>query len=235
MDVPKDRFNHAYDQALDEKDKGEVERLELFRKDVTSFVNAYDFLSQIIDFQDVDLEKRAVFLRLLSREITDRNRHQVIDLSEVVMTHLATKDHGTHTLKLGDSPDEDKLNPLTATGSGAARDPKMVRLAAVLEQLNTLFEGTGLSDEDALSVYEDVMRKMLDKDALRDQAKSNTRVDFYDSPDLWPTIQTAVLEAGDFHTKGVTKLLDEDNKAQVIKTLVAGALYEMLRGEAQSA
>lgn len=151
------------------------------------------------------------------------------------MTHLATKDQGTRTrtLTLGAGTDDATLKPLTAAGSGAARDPKMVRLAAVLEHLNTLFEGTGLSDEDALSVYEDVMHKMLDKDGLRDQAKSNTRVDFYDSPDLWPTVQTAVLEAGDFHHKGITKLLDEDNKSQVIRTLVAGALYEMLRGDAE--
>lgn len=231
----KERFNDAYDEALSEGNTGEVERLELFRKDVTSFVNAYDFLSQIVDFEDADLEKRAIFLRLFAREIEDRNRKQGIDLSEVVMTHLANLDKGTQDLKLDGADGDNTLKPLTATGSGAARDPKMVRLAAVLEQLNTLFEGTGLSDDDALSVYEDMLRKMLDKEGLQEQAKSNTKVDFYDSPDLWPTIQTAVLDAGEFHTKGIAKLLDEDNKTQIIKTLVVGALYEMLRGDAEPA
>lgn len=223
----KQRFNDLYDDALDTANKAEVERLGLFRKDVTSFVNAYDFLSQIISYDDPALEKRALFLRLFAREIEDRTRHQGVDLSEVVMTHLATHDQGSQDLKLG--VEDEKLKPLTATGSGAARDPKMVRLAAVLEQLNTLFEGSGLTDEDQLSVYEDVLRKILGKEGLREQARSNTKVDFYDSPDLWPEVQDAVLDASDVHNKGIAKLVDEDNKAQVIKSLVAGALYELLR------
>ena len=45
----------------------------LFRKDVGTFVRLYDFMSQIIDYGDPDLEKRSIFLRLLERVIQPNN------------------------------------------------------------------------------------------------------------------------------------------------------------------
>ena len=59
-----DRFNSRYTAAVEDGDKAIVEELDLFRKDVGSFVRLYDFLSQIVNYADTDLEKRSLFLRL---------------------------------------------------------------------------------------------------------------------------------------------------------------------------
>ena len=118
-------------------------------------------------------------------------------------------------------------------GAGAAvvRDPVMVRLLEVLQQMNSLFDGEGLTDGDTLGVYRTVESKILENDDLEKQSKANSRADFYDSTDLWPAIINAILEAGENHTKGVERLLDEGNRAKFLKALQAGGPYEKLRGD----
>jgi type I restriction enzyme R subunit len=52
------RFKDRYVTALQTDDNAELDALDLFRKDVGSFIRLYDFMSQIIDYGDTDLEKR---------------------------------------------------------------------------------------------------------------------------------------------------------------------------------
>ena len=63
----KDRFNTAYRRALQNRDDSETDRLDTFRRDLRTFVSTYDFLAAIVDYDDVELEKRATFARLLPR------------------------------------------------------------------------------------------------------------------------------------------------------------------------
>jgi type I restriction enzyme R subunit len=66
------------------------DRLDTFRRDLRTFVGTYDFLAAIVDYDDVDLEKRATFARLLAEALKDSNRHEdTIDLSDVTLTHHA--------------------------------------------------------------------------------------------------------------------------------------------------
>ena len=63
------RFKDGLKAARASDDSLEVEKLETFKKNVGSFVRAYDFLSQIINYSDTELEKRSMFLRLLQRVV----------------------------------------------------------------------------------------------------------------------------------------------------------------------
>ena len=65
-------------------DASEVGALEVFRKDVSSFVRLYDFMSQVVNYGDSDLEGRAIFLRVLERVIRADTVSAEIDLSGVV-------------------------------------------------------------------------------------------------------------------------------------------------------
>ena len=55
------------------KDVAETQKLLLFRSDLTSFINAYDFLSQVINFENTDLEKLTIYGRGLARLIRPRD------------------------------------------------------------------------------------------------------------------------------------------------------------------
>jgi len=62
----KERFRGAMKAAVDGQNNARIAELEVFRKDVGAYVRLYDFLSQIIDLGDTDVEKHAVFFRVLA-------------------------------------------------------------------------------------------------------------------------------------------------------------------------
>lgn len=56
-------------QARISKDKERYEELKQFRSDAISYRNAWQFLSQIVDYQDAELRQRAILMTLLSRNL----------------------------------------------------------------------------------------------------------------------------------------------------------------------
>ncbi|MEU7714464.1 DEAD/DEAH box helicase family protein [Micromonospora chalcea] len=136
---PKYRFANLYQSAKARDDIAETERLELFRKDVGTFVRLYDFMSQVVDYENTALEKLSVFLRQLARVIVTDRLTSVVDLSDVTLKRIKQVDHGKVDLSLGE---ERTLKPASAAGSGIAnRDPKLVALAEVISRINSLFAG----------------------------------------------------------------------------------------------
>ena len=55
----------AAKQRLTEEAREEMEALQLFKRDLQSFGHAYTFLSQIFDYGNTALEKRALFFKPL--------------------------------------------------------------------------------------------------------------------------------------------------------------------------
>ncbi|WP_091723685.1 type I restriction enzyme subunit R domain-containing protein [Pseudarthrobacter equi] len=225
------RFRVRYQKAREDGDKTAQDALDLFRKDLGSFIRAYDFLSQIIDYQDTDLEKRSIFYKLLARVISSENQDRTtVDLSEVVMTHYKLKKQEKADLKL--SGDESiPLDPLTAAGTGSAHEVKKAKWAEIIDQMNTFFEGSGLTDADQLSVAESVLNKALENRTLRGQAQANGKVDFYSSPKILTTVEDSVIEAGEQHAKGIGWVLSSDKVGEMVELLKKMGLFEKLRDE----
>ncbi|MFK0005081.1 type I restriction endonuclease subunit R [Paenarthrobacter sp. NPDC090522] len=65
----KNRWSGQWRQAKLSKDKVQKEVLTGFRKDVLSYRNAWQFLSQIVDYQDPELHRRAILATLLGRNL----------------------------------------------------------------------------------------------------------------------------------------------------------------------
>ncbi|MDQ2721796.1 MAG: hypothetical protein M3Y19_00550 [Actinomycetota bacterium] len=169
----KDRFNTAYVRAVGEADSGEVDRLDTFRRDLRTLVNTYDFLSAIVDYDDIELEKRAMFARMLAEVLKDSQRHDPsIDLSDVTLTHHALHKQTDPELDLTKG-DAAGLASVLKAGSRGTYEAVLVPWDEVMNQINTLFDGDGLSDGDQVSAVESVMRKMLESHDLRAQARAN--------------------------------------------------------------
>ena len=79
----------------------ECQVLEQFRKDVGSFVRLYDFLSQIINYGDTELERRSIFFKRLSRRIQTAAVADPFDTSDVSITKLKVIKREDADLKLG--------------------------------------------------------------------------------------------------------------------------------------
>ena len=220
----KKRFAERYKSAIADDDKAAKDQLEMFRKDVGSFVRVYDFMSQIIDYGDGVLAKRAIFLRLLERLIRDTNYTAPIDLSGLVLTSVKAIDRGKVDLSLG--KDKIGLKGVTAAGSGTPKDPKIVAMQAVIDRLNTLFGEEDLAEENNTSFVEALLRTLLADEALRQQAKANTAKQFAESPDLRDSVLGAVADNQGAHNKRADYFFGNGVEVDLLLRDIAKMFYE---------
>jgi type I restriction enzyme, R subunit len=117
-----------------------LDELELFRKNLWSFVRAYEFLSQIVTFDDAELEQLCVYAHHLYPLLrTDRLlEEEAIDISELELTHYLLTKREEKRLQLEDAGGEYGLQPLSDVGSGKPHDPEKQRLAEIIDRLNDL-------------------------------------------------------------------------------------------------
>jgi type I restriction enzyme R subunit len=226
-----ERFNTRYIAAVADEDKSAVDELDMFRKDVGSFIRLYDFLSQIINYQDTDLEKRSLFLRLLTRRLTGRHGAEAVDFSTVEMTHIKQTRSGEQTLNLA-SGEAEPMKPVTATGSGTTRDPRMVRLQEVLAKVNDLFVGEDFTPAEQQSWVEGIVTILMDDDTIVTQAAANSQKQFVESPDLSDAVTEAVLSNQVSHNKMADHFFANDHlKIELVK-LLGAFMHENIRAEA---
>ena len=196
------RFAERYTAALidngGEGDKGALAELDMFRKDVGSFIRLYDFMSQIIDYGGTGLEKKQIYLRLLDRVIQSENYTAPIDLSDVVLKQVKQIDKGRVDIGLGARIG---LSGVTAAGSGEKRDPKMVAFQQVLDRLNDLFGSEDFTQSQKVSFLEALLRTLLEDHALVQQAKVNSAKQFVESPDFDDAVTGAVADNQGAHEK----------------------------------
>ncbi|MFI8367615.1 type I restriction endonuclease subunit R [Streptomyces sp. NPDC085466] len=199
----KKRFQDRYTAALaandGEGDKAALEELGMFRKDVGTFVRLYDFMSQIIDYGDADLEKRSIYLRLLARRIQPDNYTAPIDLSDVVLQNVKQIDKGKVDISLGGQ--SVVLKGMTGAGSASKKDPKMVAFQTVLERLNDLFGNENFTTPQKVSFLEALLGSLLEDRDLVQQAKVNSPTQFAESPDFDDAVTGAVADNQGAHNK----------------------------------
>jgi len=176
--------------AKETGDRLALEEIELFRKDVTTFVRQYDFLSQIFNYEDTALEKLSIYLRHLAPFITKESLDHDIDLTPLKFDYLAHHKQATASPTPGDGGGP--IPPFTGAGSGKARDPDMVPLAEVIEKINDLFSGDH-PESSVKAVITHIKDRLEESETLQQQARTNNLQQFSASPDLAQEFTAAVL------------------------------------------
>lgn len=227
----------AWVAAIEENDEGttkaareEMDQLEMFRGDMQTFGRIYAFLSQVFDYGNSEVEKRAIFYRRLIPLLEFGREREAVDLSKVTLTHhkLATK--GRQSISPGGA---EPISPVTAPGTGKLRDPEKLRLMEIIEKLNDLFDGD-LTDDDKLSYVNDTLRKkLMQSDVLVQQAKGNTKEQFGSSPNLGDELINAIIASFDDHSTMSKQALESESVRRGIIALLLGPgqLWEGLREE----
>ncbi|MCR5977778.1 hypothetical protein GDN83_08495 [Gordonia jinghuaiqii] len=98
--IEQHRFRDREREAVDKGDTVAADELDLFRKDVGTFLRQYDFLSQLFDYEDPDLEKLSIYLRYLAPVIRRENVQHAIDLSGVDFEYLRQNQQATSSATL---------------------------------------------------------------------------------------------------------------------------------------
>ena len=227
------RFNAAK-AKVNKEGKDEMDALVLFKGDLGAFLRLYSFLSQIFDYGNTDIEKRAIFYRRLLPLLEFGRERETIDLSQVVLTHHNLKNKGKQALNLGvgDTP---TLQPITEVGSGQVREKENAYLTEIIEKVNDLFQGE-LTDGDRLTYVNQVLRsKLLESPTLVQQARNNTKEQFANSPDLTNALTEAIMDALEAHNSMSTQALgSEEVRRGILDILLSDLkLYEALRAQSE--
>jgi type I restriction enzyme, R subunit len=157
-----DRFN-----ALDEGEQ------DAFRDVLNRFVRTYSFLSQVVTFTDVGLERDYRFCRALAPFIK-RDTGDTLDLgSEVELTHLQLEQTFEGSVSL------DGQQGVVVTvydGVGRVHEPEASPLSRIIENLNERF-GLKLTEADRLHL-DGIAQNLVDDETVQRQAAANTMGNF---------------------------------------------------------
>jgi type I restriction enzyme R subunit len=137
------------------------------------------------------------------------------------------------TLGEGKNP---KLEPITSVGSGGVNEKEKALLSQIIEKVNELFEGD-LSEQDKLVYVNDVLKgKLLESQTLGQQAGSNTKEQFSNSPDLDREITNAIMGALDAHNSMSTQAINSAVIRHGLKDILLNhaGLWETLRAKSMA-
>lgn len=169
------RLNAFLDPAVDRFDALDTKGQDDFKNLTTSFVRAYALLSQIMPFQDIDLEKLYSFSRFLLTKLPQTDAGSQFQLGdEIALDYYRLQKVAEGDLILQVRGDYG-LDPTTDAGLRRAEEEK-ARLSDIIRILNDRF-GTDFTDADRL--YFDQMAEFFMQDEnLARRAKSNPLENF---------------------------------------------------------
>lgn len=199
---------------------------ELWRGKVLAFRNLYGFLSQIIPYQDSDLERLYVFLRHLASKLPRRAAgpsYQFDDEVRLEYYRLQKISEGSISLS------KEYARPLdgpTEVGSGlVAREA--VPLSRLIDLVNERF-GTDFNQADQLFFDQIVEAAVLD-DGMRRAAAVNPKDKFELA--FRGLLQTLFVERMDQNEDIFVRFMNDPVFQKTITSWMAAEAYKRLRGE----
>jgi len=224
-----------HDGKASQAAKDTLDALLLFKSDMGAYVRLYAFLSQIFDYGNTGIEKRFLFYKRLIPLLDFGRERDTVDLSKVVLTHHTLKNAGRQPLSLN-ADGSYKLAAMDAVGSGSVQEKSQAYLVEIIQKVNGLFEGE-LSDDDQLVYVNGVLRgKLLENDTLMQQAASNSKEQFANSPDLGRALMDAIIDAFEAHQTMSSQALGSERVRDGLKDILLGPaqLYEALRARSDA-
>lgn len=168
-------LNSILDPAVERYKEKTVEEKETIKKQFTEFRNLYNFLSQIIPYNDSKLEKLFIYLRNLLRKLPRRETLNY-DLGEDVALkyyRLQKIKEGAINLTIGEKP---RIYGPGEVGSGSV--DKEIQLSSLINVLNDRF-GTEFTVADQL-FFDQVKETAIANEELQSAAKVNSLENFHD-------------------------------------------------------
>ncbi|PVZ15361.1 MULTISPECIES: type I restriction endonuclease subunit R [unclassified Pseudomonas] len=191
----------------------QVDQLDLFRKNLQSFVRLYEFLSQIVPYEDRELEQLCVFAKHLYPLLrVDRLERDDVDLGELELTHYRLSKRAEQMLQLSADNSEHQLQPASEVGSGKPHDPEKKRLSEIVKALNDIF-GAEVSDDDQLHFLTGIAKRISRQEDVMAQVNNHSTDQVMHG--LFPRrVLDTVLDSITDHEKLSLEVLDSETKTR---------------------
>lgn len=199
---------------------------DVFRTDLSSYVSAYDFLSQLVDYDDRQLEYLHAFARcLLPRLRRSGDGPELLDGAARLAGYqvINPKDHKLN-LASGEARELKAMEP----GSGTAWDDPTERLSVIIQKMNKVFMGN-LTEADFRGYATHIMGKLTEDKTLEEQAKANDTVAQFAQGDYRKVLTNAVVDALESHTTMADQALRDEKVFDALSDLLVVEAYRRLR------
>jgi len=209
------------DPAIDRYEDLEEEQQDEFKNSLTTFVRLYSFLSQILPFQDVDLEKLYTYGRFLLTKLpkTDPTDRLKLD-NEVALEYYRLQKIGEGDLVL-QIQGQYGLDPVTEAGISRAKDEK-AKLSDIISVLNDKY-GTEFNDADRL-FFEQIEEELYNNEDLELRAKNNPIENFKYAFD--EVFINKLIERMDSNQEIFDKIMENNEFKNDVKEWLTRKIYE---------
>jgi len=196
--------------------------LDVFKKDLISFCRFYEFSSQIVDFDDFDLEKLNIYAKHLHPLLRIDLIEDDIDLSDLVLTHYRLHDQREADLELGNIIKEEPPAYVLSVKGGAGatpKDPQTEFLNEIIARMNELFNEENFSDGDKVSYANTISAKISENKTVVDQLRNNTKEQAM-LGQFPASISDAIIENMGINSQFAMKLLNNELAAKEFYGLI---------------
>lgn len=186
------------DPVIERYKEREQEEQEAFRKATTNYLRMYAFLSHILCFHDVELEKTYQFLRLLQPLLPKHERLPVEITNKINMDSYRIQQTSTGDIAL--IREDGRLEPASGIGTSEGIEDGKVPLSEIIQYINENF-GTDFTDEDKVRYFaEDMERRLVEQDGLRQAL----------NPEINPSEETRRLAFSDYFNEILEDMIDSN-------------------------
>lgn len=211
-----DRFN-----ALD---AAESDTAAEFRRALESYTKAYGWLSHVIGFENLELERLYQYGRFLLRRLPAPTRSAGADIGAVVPSHMRIMRTGAPELQL-EAAGEQLLAGLVPEAGGAAAEAEEMSLAEVIQSVNEEY-GTGLSTADQILLGQLVVSVSEDPE-LRAIALHQDKDVF--GGELEKDLDRIVIDQAASNDALMVRYFDDSNVNRLFKQVATEQAYQLIR------
>jgi type I restriction enzyme R subunit len=200
---------------------------ELWRGNVQAFRNLYGFLSQVIPYQDSDLERLYVFLRHLAAKLPRRRggpAYQFDDDVRLEYYRLQKISEGSISLDQGEAG---LLHGPKEVGSGLVRE-EAVPLSQLIDVVNERF-GTDFNQADQL-FFDQIVEAAVSDESLRQAAAVNPEDKF--ELVFKNLLERLFVERMDQNEEIFVRYMNDASFREIVSGWMASQAYQRLRAAA---
>jgi len=198
-----------------------------FKHTVKSFTRLYSFLSQIIPFHDIELEKLFPYARFLLKKLPKRNIEDSLKLDDEVAMEFYRIDKMTDKPIVMEKISEYKLQPVTEAGLRRKKDDDKSLLSEIIQIINDKF-GTDFTETDRL-FFEQIVEACLSDEILKVQAKVNS-LDNFRFP-FEESYNEKIIERMDQNQEIFNRLMEGGDFASVVLNTIMKEVYRRLNSD----
>jgi type I restriction enzyme, R subunit len=206
--------------------RDDEDAMELWRGKVHAFHRLYGFLSQVIPYQDTELERLYVFLRHLAAKLPRRSgdpSYQPDDGIRLEYYRLQKISEGSISLRDGEAR---KLDGPSEIGTGLVRE-QPIALSQLIDIVNERF-GTDFTQADQL-FFDQIVQAAMTDDGLRQAAAVNPGDKF--ELVFRNLIEDLFVERMDQNEEIFVRYMNDTAFRQVVSSWMASEAYQRLRAQ----